>query len=156
GGRNGVSAGMSSAGVEAGSEFEAAIVVEIVMEVDAALRGGTRGLGRDPARVGADFPSLNGADLGPQARIGGEAKLLLEAHLGQPEPEIAGARKRGDADLGERTGLARVEDGLLDAGGNGAGLPVDFDGGRAQAHGGVSTAGEEIGVDRPVGFAAPD
>ena len=96
----------------------------------------------------------------PSARAGryccAERKILLEAHLRHPEPQIAGAGERRNADLRQRTRFARIEDGLFHSDHDAAGLPIDLDGAGAQAHRLVSgaAAGIEIHVERAVHRAA--
>ena len=148
-------AGVGGAGVEAGGDLQAALVVQPVKEIEAAFQAGPRGLRGRGARVGPEFARLHGAHLRAQAGGRAEGDLLLEAHLGQPQPEIAGAGQRRNADLRQRTGFARIEDGLLQAGGDRAGLPIDLNGGGAHAEWLLVVAGEEIHVDGAVHAGRP-
>ena len=152
-GRDRDAADVSGAGVEAGGELDAALVVEVVERLEATLVRGAGRLerpGQNRARDMAPARASGARRPGRAAPRTAEGEVLLEARLRQPEPQVPGPGHRRDADLREGSGLARIEDRLLQPRHEAARLPLDLHGRGADASGLVVCAGEEVHEDRAV------
>src|SRR5262249_48239963 len=104
----------------------------------------------------ADFARLHGPHLRPERGRGREAQFLFKTHLRNPEPEVAGARERRNANLRQRARFPRIEDRLLHPCGYGTRLPIDLYGSSANAKRAVVRARKEVHVDGAMRLATPD
>src|ERR1039458_8845300 len=115
--------------------------------------------GANPTRSRLELGGLHGAELRAYAGLVREADLLLEAHLRNPEPQVACAGQRRELHLRQRGGLARREDGALHARHDATVCPIDLDLARAQPESQIQRragAAREVHVDVAVYFAAQE
>src|ERR1017187_4678825 len=121
-----------------------------------AWPGGLGGLCALHVRL--DLGGLHGAELRTYAGLVCEADLLLEAHLRNPEPQVACAGQRRELHLRQRGGLARREDGALHARHDATVCPIDLDLARAQPESQIQrrAGAREVHVDVAVYFAAQE
>ncbi len=151
-----MAARMRRAGVESRRDLQAALFIQVVIEVEPALRPGARGFRRHGPHIRTDLARLHDAHLRAHSCGPVKADILFKANLGQPQPQIPRAGEWRNSHLSERTGLTWIENGLLQPDHHAAVFPGDFDGGGADAHRGVGSPGKKVHIHGPGNFAAPD
>src|SRR6185312_1032948 len=102
-------------GVKAGGDFQAPLVIELVIELVAPFYSGpicSDGYRRRRRIVRLRLVSFYDARASANAGGIGERKILFEAGLRQPEPHITRTGEGGNANLRQRRWFARIEDRL--------------------------------------------